>query len=235
MIEAFFSGTAGLSAHQNSLDIVANNIANVNTNGYKTKRQDFGNLFYASVVRPETRNSDILLAGAGSAVNDVKTDMSAGIVNETETPTDFYIDGDGYFAVRDNAGNTYYTRDGSFHAMQSANGMVLGTNDGLTVLDSNGNAIPVTAGSVGAAPGVFTFPNSSGLLSAGDNLFVANNVSGAAVRSNATPLQGKVERSNVDLADQMTKMIISQRGYQMNSGVVSTANQIEEMINELNK
>lgn len=234
MIEAFYSGTSGLKAHQNALDVVSNNISNINTYGYKSKKQNFGDLLYSSQVRPETENSDILTAGSGSYVNSVDTDMSNGGADLTDSKTDFYIKGDGFFAVRDNAGNTYYTKDGAFEAINSGNGTILGTSDGLAVLDANGNTISAGTGGVSAEPGVFTFKNAPGLLSAGQNLFTANDVSGQAVKSDETSVQGMAERSNVDLAEQMTELITSQRGYQLSAGVVSTANQIEEMVNEMN-
>ncbi|HEX2937546.1 MAG TPA: flagellar hook-basal body protein [Ruminiclostridium sp.] len=235
MIEAFYSGRAGLSAHQNSLDVISNNIANVNTNGYKSKKQDFGSLLYVSEVRPETHNSNILLAGSGAQISDVETDMSGGGINITDSTTDFYINGDGFFSVRDNSGNTYYTKDGSFSVMNTKNGTILGTADGMAVLDANGSTIPVGANGPKVKPGVFTFSNSPALTSVGQNLFTANNVSGAATVSGEVPEQGMVERSNVDLADQMTGLIVSQRGYQLSSRLVSTADQIESMINDLNK
>lgn len=233
MIEAFYSGVAGLTAHQNSLDVVSNNIANANTNGYKTKRQDFSSLLSVSEVRPETENSQNLLAGAGSAVNSVTTDMSNGTVKQTGNLTDYYINGDGFFAVADNDGNRYYTRDGSFQMLREGNGYILGTSNGMRVLDANGNTIRVTANGAAVDPGVYTFRNAPGLLSAGENLFTATNVSGPAVVSNTVPEKGKVEISNVDISEQMVGLITSQRGYQLNSSVVSTADQIENMINDL--
>ena len=233
MIQAFYSGTSGLKAHQNSLDVLANNISNVNTTGYKTKTQDFGSLLSVSEVRPETKNSATLLAGSGTAVNSVATDMSNGSVEQTGKTTDYYIKGDGFFSVKDNSGNIFYTKDGSFQKIAGANGEVLGTANGMTVLDATGNAVTVDTAGNTTNPGVFTFSNSPGLLSAGDNLLVATNVSGAATASTATPLSGMLEGSNVDLAGQMAGLISAQRGYQLNSSVVSTANQIETMVNEL--
>lgn len=235
MIEAFYSGRAGLTSHQNSLDVISNNIANVNTTGYKTKSQDFGSLLSVSEVRPETENSANLLAGSGAAVNSVATDMTSGEVTGTDSATDYYINGDGFFAVADSAGNVYYTRDGSFNIMSGADGEVLGTSDGMTVLDADGNAVTADADGNLAAPGIFTFSNAPGLLSAGDNLFETTDVSGAAVASTDEPVSKMLENSNVDLSDQLTGLITSQRGYQLNSSVVSTANEIEGMINELDQ
>jgi flagellar basal-body rod protein FlgG len=234
MIEAFYSGTAGLTAHQNSLDVLSNNVANVNTDGYKTKVQDFSSLLSTSEVRSETANSANLLAGSGSAVSSVATDMSQGESELTGTSTDYYIDGSGFFAVRDKAGNTYYTRDGSFQKTAGTNGEVLSTADGSTVLDASGNAVKVdSSGTATTSPGIYTFSNAPGLLSVGGNLFEATNLSGAASASTAKPVEGMLERSNVSITEQMAGLITSQRGYQFNSSVVSTANQIETMVNEL--
>lgn len=233
MIEAFYSGTAGIEAHQNALDVVANNIANVNTTAYKSKDEDFGSLLAVSEVRPETANSANLLAGSGSDIDSVDTDMSSGAVDSTGNPTDFSINGGGFFAVRDNAGNTYYTRDGSFHLEPTAGGEELVTADGMAVLDAAGNPVTAASGGTASSPGVFTFSNAPGLLSDGGNLFTATAVSGTAQVTTEVPEQGMLEGSNVDLSQQMVDLITSQRGYQFNSNVVSTADQIESMVNSL--
>jgi flagellar basal-body rod protein FlgG len=235
MIESFYSGTAGLTSHQNALDVIANNMSNVNTTGYKAKKQDFSALLAVSEVRPETANSATLLAGSGSRVDSVATDMSNGTVNQTNKSTDYYINGSGFFAVQDNNGNVFYTRDGSFHLSGTGNNLELRNNNGLAVLDSNGR--PVTADAAGntGTPGVFEFANAPGLSSTGSNLFEATALSGAETISALKPEQGKLECSNVDLAEQMAGLITSQRGYQLNSSVVSTADQIENMINQLNQ
>lgn len=235
MIEAFYSGRAGLTAHQNSLDVVANNIANVSTTGYKSKTQSFGSLLSVSEVRPETANSANLIAGSGSAISSVQTDMSDGTFTQTNKTTDYYVNNNsGFFAVKDKAGKIYYTKDGSFQKMATKNGYVLATADGMTVLDASGKAVKFNAaGTATGNPGVYTFTNAPGLLSAGENLYVSTNVSGNAKASTTKPIQGVLEGSNVDLSTQMVGMITSQRGYQFSSTVVSTANQIETMVNEL--
>lgn len=235
MIQAFYSGSAALNAHQDAVDVISNNIANINTTAYKSKQEDFSSLLYRSMVRPETQNSANLLAGAGAAVNGVQTDMSQGGAVETQNANDYFINGQGFFAVRDTNGNTFYTRDGSFKAVRGKNGYYLGTSDGLAVLDKNGNTIAVNANTASAAPGVFTFKNSSGLIPDGGNRYTAGALSGAAVPGTAAAVSGMLEGSNVDLAGQMVDLITSQRGYQLSSGVVSTANDIENMVNSLSQ
>lgn len=235
MIQSFYSGTAGLSAHEKSMEVVSNNIANVNTTSYKSKKQSFGALLRVSEVRPETENSENLLAGAGTALNSVKSDMSGGSVNITDKNTDFFIENDGFFAVRDNTGNVFYTRDGSFHKEITANGNILANSAGLTVLGRDGNPVAVNAdGSVGS-PAVFTFANAPGLSNAGGNLYETTAASGDAVISQYMPYQGALEGSNVDLSDEMVNMISCQRGLQLNSRLVTTADSIEGMINELGR
>lgn len=235
MIDAFFSGTAGLTAQQSSLDVISNNVANVNTNGYKSKEGDFENLLYISMLRPESRGYNTELSGAGAALSDTKTDMSEAAPVQTGDNANFFINGNGFFEVRAQNGANYYTRDGSFEAVRGADGgFYLGTSRGMFVMDAAGNPIRLGANGVPQGrPGVYDFRNSQGLLSAGDNLFEATNISGAAGVTTVRPEAGFVEASNVDLGGQMTDMIMSQRTFQLSSNVVQTANQIQEMINSI--
>lgn len=113
--------------------------------------------------------------------------------------------------------------------------MELATSAGMTVQDRNGNPVTVNAAGNIGTPGVFTFPNAPGLISRGENLFAVSNTSGTAAASATVPMQGMLENSNVDLAQQMVDLITAQRGYQLNSGVVSTANGVEDMINNLGR
>jgi flagellar basal body rod protein FlgG len=135
--------------------------------------------------------------------------------------------------VQDASGNKFYTRDGSFQVVPGANGSYLGTSDGMTVLDASGKPAAVDASGNVTLPGVSDFSNSAGLLSAGGNLYVASNLSGAATPSTTQPQAGMLEGSNVELTNQMTDLIAAQRGYQMNSTVISTADEIESMVNSL--
>lgn len=235
MIQAFYSGSAALKAHQDSVDVISNNISNINTTAYKSKQEDFSSLLYRSMVRPETQNSADLLAGAGAAVDGVQTDMTQGGAIDTQNANDYFINGNGFFAVKDTAGNTFYTRDGSFKAVKGQNGYYLGTSDGLSVLDKNGNQIAVNANAAASIPGVFTFNNASGLIPVGDNRYSAGALSGAAAPGNSDVVSGMLEGSNVDLAGQMVGLITSQRGYQLSSSVVSTANSIENMVDSLSQ
>lgn len=230
MIRAFYSGTSGMKTQQAAVDIISNNIANSNTNGYKSKTASFGDLLYSAMVT-YPQNS---VVGNGVRLAGTSNDMSDGGPQETGLKTDFFIDGQGFFAVRDAAGNTFYTRDGSFRAEQGQSGPYLADSEGRQVLDSASNPIAVNAnGDVQNKPGVFSFSNSPALSPAGDNLFTPTAASGNAQAANTIVRTGYLESSNVDLAKQMTDLLQSQRSFQMNSKMVQTADEIVEMVNQL--
>lgn len=227
MIEAFYSGTAGLHAHQTALDTLSNNIANVNTTAYKTQNPDFEGLLGSSMMLPTTPNAAALIAYAGGGVLGVQEDTSAGVLQQTDSDTDYAVDGDGYFAVRTADGTTLYTRDGSFH--HDAGGALL-TQQGYAVLDANG--VPA-AGKT--EPGVFAFANSAGLIPVGNNDYAAGALSGAATASGATVRSGVLESSNVDMGAQMARLITTQRGFQLSASAVTTADDVESMTDDLSR
>lgn len=231
MIRAFYSGKEGLSAQQTAMDDISNNIANVNTTGYKTKTTEFSDVLYSSMLRPDQPDYAAMLSGNGVGLAAIENDMSAGPEQETGSLYDLSVNGSGFFAVQDDAGNVYYTRDGSFTTSDNA---FLKNGQGLYVLDASGNRIGVAEdGALTAAPGVFDFSNSQGLLNAGGNLFTVSATSGTPAVSGEGFKSGALEGSNVDLAQQMAQMIVTQRGFQMSSRLVQTADQIEAMTNDL--
>lgn len=225
MIEAFYSGTAGLHAHQTAMDIAANNIANVNTTAYKTKDENFAALLGSSMLQPPTQNAATMVAYAGGGVLGVQDDMSSGALTQTGIDTDYAVLGDGFFAAREANGTVAFTRDGHFH--RDAAGTLV-TEQGYTVLGANGNP-------AAGAPGVYTFANAAGLASQGDNLYAASALSGAPVPAATAVKQGCLEGSNVDLAGQMAELIAVQRGYQLNATSVTTADDLESMTNDLSR
>lgn len=233
MIQAFYGGVSSLHARQTSMDTIANDIANVNTAGYVQKEATFSDLLYNSMLRPENPAYAQELQGSGAQVNAIVQDMSTGSFVQTGSALDFAPRQAGFFAVRDAQGNLSYTRDGTF-AEQNVNGTeTLADKQGRTVLDAQGNAIVVRDGQPQAEPGVFTFAFPQNLTAAGDNLFTVSTSSGAAQVSSEGVMQGVYEASNVDLAGEMSRMIVTQRGFQMNARVVSTADQIEGYTNDL--
>lgn len=237
MINAFYSGAAALRGHQTAIDVEANNIANVNTVGFKEKQARFSDLLYSTMTAPGNLGTNAVNAGAsagsGTGVAQVKTDMGQGAMNQTGNPLDFGIEGDGFFEVQDAAGKLYYTRDGSFQASVQGQTEILTTAEGMTVLGSDGNAINVAGGKPERLPGVFDFANAQGLQSAGSGLFQQTAQSGAPTATGRQPAEGKLEASNTDLIQQMSGLMISERAYELSAKAVQTADSIEEMANQL--
>ena len=234
MIQAFYSATSGLRARQTAMDTIGNDIANVNTAGYTQKETQFSDLIYNSMVRPENPQYEELGQGSGAAANAEVLDTSEGSLVSTGQLTDYAANDGGFFAVRDDTGNVFYTRSGTFAVKSDGNGgYVLADEEGRSVLDADGQEIAVADGVPQETPGVFTFENPAGLTQEGDTLFSANALSGDAQVSDAGVQQGYYMASNTDLSQQMTRMILTQRGFQMNARIISTADQIESITNDL--
>ncbi len=233
MIQAFFGGADSLRARETEMDNISNNIANVNTAGYIGRTTTFSDLLHNSMVRPENSAYANELQGSGTKVDAAVADTSAGSYVETDSALDFAPKGEGFFEVKDADGNTYYTREGQFQETIKNGTTYLTDAEGRDVLDAQGNAITVQGGTPQAAPGVFTFSNPEGLTAEGDTLFSSNALSGAAQASTEGVLQGGYESSNVELSSEMVDMIETQRGFQMDARVVTTADSIESYINNL--
>ena len=142
MIQALHTGGMGLLANQFRLDVIANNFANVNTNGYKSSRADFKDALYQTMQRPMQPQDELNLElGHGVLVSATTRVLKQGALLETGRATDFGLNGEGFFAVRDAEGNTLYTRDGNFHISHERDGDYLVTHDGMYVLDIEGRAV----------------------------------------------------------------------------------------------
>jgi flagellar basal-body rod protein FlgG len=240
-----------MMAQQTNLEVIANNLANMDTTGYKEQRAGFVDLLYQNVAQPGTRSSDAgtivpsgIQLGAGVKTQGVYRITTQGDLSQTSNTYDLAIDGKGYFRIQMPDGTDAYTRDGNF-ALSSAGLMV--TQQGYTV--QPGITIPTTStavtisssGSVVAtlADGSTTqtvgqmeltrFPNDAGLKALGDNLFLETESSGSPQSSTpgatgyGTLEQGYLEASNVDAVTELTTMITAQRSYEMNSKVVTAA------------
>lgn len=151
MMRSLWSAASGMIAQQTNVDTISNNIANVNTTGYKSQRTEFKSLLYQNLqTRTTTANGENkpvpAQVGLGTRVAATNTFYTQGALQESENDTDFAIEGDGFFAVRADDGNIYYTRNGSFNWAVGVNGMTLCNSDGYPVLDSNGNEIRIPNG-----------------------------------------------------------------------------------------
>lgn len=269
MLRSLYAGVSGMKDFQIKLDVVGNNIANVNTYGYKKARVSFKDLasqMIANASAPSAAPGASLggvnakQVGLGATVGSIDTIMTAASLQTTGNPTDLAIDGDGFFVVQDpaNAANFYYTRAGNFGL--DANGNLVNP-DGYKVLDTTGAPVVISStvfqsyniSKTGIITGIakpgqtlpnpaqqiqlVTFNNPGGLVKQGNNLYAASNSSGAA--NPTTPgvgagfiASGTLEMSNVDLSEEMTEMIVGQRGFQANSRIITTSDQIlEELVN----
>ncbi|NLW78091.1 MAG: flagellar hook-basal body protein [Ruminococcaceae bacterium] len=243
---AFYTGASGMVAFQNGLDVTANNIANVNTNGYKESRASFQDLLYSRINTNVAGNH---LVGHGVKQEYVDLLMGQSSFEQTNEMLDFAIAGDGFFEV-DNNGKLEYTRNGAFDLSVSGDTATLVTGDGAYVLDRNGNRITLTRNDDGSYStddltdriAIYTFANPYGLEPAGDTNYVPSDNSGNPVLAipgdpNAAKelqlLQGALEVSGVNLSKQMVNVIMYQRGFQMNARVLQTADQLAEEVNNL--
>jgi flagellar hook protein FlgE len=278
MMRGMFSAISGLTVHQTMLDVTANNIANVNTIGFKSERASFedalSQLEHGSSAPTATMGgTDVAQVGLGVRLGSINNVMTAGAVQTTGSSLDVAIQGDGFFRIvadPTTLGGTpdyMYTRAGNFTT--DANGDLV-TNGGQFVvgfkLDASGNPLTGAANetkitippgsqsvtiaqngtvsvtdSAGAVTKVAvislaTFPNDAGLQRVSGNNWISTNNSGAETANIAgtnglgTLIPGAVEMSNVDLAQEFTNMITAERGFQANSRVISTA---DEMLQEL--
>ena len=231
MDTSFYTAVRGTMTQQTHMDILSNNIANLNTNGYRTKNASFLDLMYYGLRGLD----EDMQAGTGATVRQTDTDFSGAALLRTEQEFDFAINGYGFFMIQNPVdGSITYTRSGSFALSERADGMYLADSLGNLVMDAQQNPIRYVNGELTALPGMFDFVHTNGMISVGDNYFIPADKNGAVMPAgNATLVQGVLENSNVDLADQMTKVIISQRAYSYMLRMVQTADEVEQTINGL--
>lgn len=257
MLKALWSGTSGLYANQNKLDMISNNLANINTNGYKSSDVAFEDIFYNKMDRlglPVTAaDRQKLIEGSGVKADVAIKNFSQGDIQETGNDEDLAIEGNGFFKVTIN-GEAFYTRDGSFNidsdgnfVHSSSGGILLQPDysgldslkkpyrfkieeDGTVNAYGQGSSNPVEVGKIE----VVDFINKDDLIAAGNNLYKVNdaNVS-TEVPANFKIKQGYVEKSNVDITKQLTDMMVTQRAYQFNSKSIQAADEMMQIANNL--
>ncbi|HAT30316.1 MAG TPA: flagellar basal-body rod protein FlgG [Janthinobacterium sp.] len=260
MIRSLWIAKTGLEAMQTQMDVIANNLANVSTNGFKKSRAVFEDLLYQNVRQPGAQSSQQtqLPSGLqiGTGVRTVATERihTQGNVQSTGNSKDVMVNGAGFFPVLLPDGTAAYTRDGSFQT--DSNGQLV-TSSGFVVqpaITVPANALSLTVASDGtvsvtlpgtAAPSqigslqLATFVNPAGLESKGQNLYVETGASGNPQTN--TPgtngagllLQGSVETSNVNVAEEMVNMIQTQRAYEINSKAVTTSDQMLQKLTQM--
>jgi len=249
MLRALAAGETGMTAMQNALDVVANNLANMDSVAYKSQTVDFADLVYqpgaGSGFPRAAANQDVQL-GAGSRVAATGRDLTGGGLRQTNRPLDLAIDGPGYFAVSAGGGRTLYTRDGRF-AVNAAGQLVTagGYPLGVTLpsgyrdvrVDQSGQVTVTGADGQTTVAGtikVVTFPDPQGLVPLGDGMYQAGTASGAASANGAGRIvSGALEQSNVSLVTQMADLMLVERTYQFNAKAVQTADAMWSMANDL--
>jgi flagellar basal-body rod protein FlgG len=253
MIRSLSIAKTGLDAQQTQLDVVANNLANVGTTGFKRSRAVFEDLMYQNMrqsggqTSDQTRLPSGLQLGTGVRIVATERIHIQGNPTKTENSKDVAINGDGFFQVLMPDGSTAYTRDGSFQTdadgqlvtasgfliqpaitlPQNATSMTIG-RDGTVSVVQPGNTASVQIGQIQLA----TFMNSAGLQSMGENLYVETDASGGANQTapgqngGGILAQGYVESSNVNVVEELVNMIQTQRAYEINSKAVQTSDQM---------
>jgi len=240
MIRALYSSASAMAAQQQNLDIISNNIANINTVAYKKTRPAFQDALYSAIDARRVREPVNLQMGNGVKVAATQRNFSRGNLQETGRPLDFAIDGEGFFVLLRPDGTLCYTRDGSFQiSAEQVGGVVVSrlvTPRGEYVLDVNGQPMEVYNGQEVPLENfnIAVFANPEGLEAIGHNRFVATEASGQADYGyRVTIRQGFLELSNVDLAEEMTQLILAQRAYQLSSRVLQSADDMERLANNL--
>lgn len=233
MIKAYYTATNGATGSQNYLDIISNNMANIQTQGFKKSKPEFSDLLYTNIRGPEGANTE-LKSGSGSKINKVDVVFTQGAPYQTGVPTDFAILGDGFFMVQFED-EDLYTRGGSFEITNIDEENYL-TYQGGYVLNSDEEPIILenTDDISNMEPGVFVFTNNMDLEQTGNNLYrIANEDAEYELTENPKTQKGWLEASNVEVSEEMIKLIQLQRAFQLNSSVVKTADEIEQTINTL--
>ena len=233
---SFYTAALGAAGQQEKMNVIANNIANVNTDGFRSKNAVFSDLMYYN-MRDEQGADTRVKAGSGIALGRTDTDFSESSMAPTGGNTDFAISGRGFFMLQDpNTQAVSYSRNGKFNMSLRADGFYLVNDNGKLVLDENRNPIRLDEEGIvgGARPGIYTFPVKQGMLNTGNNEMTATEKNGEPVLSADAELrQGYLEQSNVNLADEMSKTIECSRAYSYVLKMIQTSDEIEQVINSL--
>ncbi len=261
MLKSLNTAATGMKAQQLNMDVIANNLANVSTMGFKKARAEFEDLLYDNIKEPGavTGANSIsptgVQVGLGTKASAVEKDFSQGSTKITNSPFDIEINGAGFFPVQTPSGQIAYTRDGAFKKgpdgrLQDKNGNMLQpeitippgasgveiSSDGqVQVITAESPAQPQSVGSIQ----LISFVNPAGLKSLGGNLYVPSNSSG--LPQQGVPgqnglgqlAQGQLETSNVNIVDEMVNMISAQRSYETNSKAIQASDQMLQTINNL--
>jgi flagellar basal-body rod protein FlgG len=260
MDPALRTSASGMTAQQLRVEVIANNLANVNTTGFKRSRAHFEDLLYQMVQGPSTiggadaQTTEGIQIGRGTRLSAVQRVDEQGALEQTDRPLDLAIEGDGFFQISLPDGRMGYTRDGSFTVSDQG---VMVTQGGYTLepgieVPPEATAITVSrTGVVTAVAGdvnnpielgrieIARFANGPGMMSIGENLYLETPASGPPTigypqeEGFGRVLQGHLEASNVEVVQEMVDMIAALRAYEVNSKAVKSAEEMSQMTNSL--
>lgn len=269
MIQTLYTGVSGLTGQQKNIDTIANNIANLNTDGYKKTRFDFQDCLYSTMRAPSPASNGPeknLQRGNGAIELQTAHIFLEGSLSDTGRVLDFAIEGKGFFVVENPLTDESYegeadqsvqfVRNGNFHISNEEEGAFLVDSAGRYILNTEGERISLPQNmsietlrcspdgtlSYADAQGTVTdiarlqvvdFVNPGGLADAGNGAFVQTDNSGEMLEIKGSVLQRKLESSNVDYSDEVTRLIRAQRAYQLAARAVTTADQMMGLANSI--
>jgi flagellar basal-body rod protein FlgG len=262
MMRSLFTAATGMEAQKLNIDVIANNLANVNTTGFKKSRADFQDLMYQTLRTPGAPSGEGTIIPSGIQVGlgvkpvAIQKIFLQGDFVQTGNNLDMVIEGNGFFQILTPDGTTAYSRAGAFKLdndgrIVNSDGYPLEPNitiptnavnisistDGKISVVQAGSSVPTEVGQIELAK----FINPGGLISLGRNLFLNSEASGDAITGNpatngmGTISQGFIENSNVNVVEEMVNMIVSQRAYEVNSKAVQASDEMLQVANNLKK
>jgi flagellar basal-body rod protein FlgG len=261
MIRAFHTAATGMNAQQLLVDNTANNLANINTTGFKRSEVAFQDLIYLNLLQPGTQlfqGNPVptgLQIGNGVRVAGTSKIFTEGTLTNTTNPLDMAIQGDGFFQVTVPDGTLRYTRDGTFRLNASgqlvtsdgylltpnitipndAQSISIGTDGTVSAITATSPTTPTTVGQIQ----LVRFPNEAGLSAEGRNLFNATGASGQPTTTQpglngaGVLQQGFLEQSNVDVVQELVNLILAQRAYEFNTRAVRVSDEMLSATNDL--
>lgn len=259
MIRALYSSAAGMQAQQLNIDTVANNLANVNTIGFKKGRAEFQDLLYEEIRGPNRAAPVGIQVGHGARLASIQRIFSGGPLNQTDLEFDLAIEGGGFFRLQRHDGSEVYSRDGSFRVdglgrLTNSQGLLVLGADGPIRIEGAYTEAQVSQNGVVSVIDAVTgervevgeidlaiFTNPSGLLSLGENLWATSAASGQPVISEANQgaygriIQGYLEASNVETVEEMVNLIVAQRAYEISSKAVQSADEMMALANNVKR
>jgi flagellar basal-body rod protein FlgG len=260
MLRALMTAASGMKVQQLQVDTVANNIANANTSGFKKNELAFREMFYETIREPGAPTAASQMAptglqiGSGAEVASSMKEFRQGELQPTGNPLDLSINGTGFFRVKLSNGDFRYTRDGSFRrdaagSIVTSEGYQLDPavsipDDATEIIVAENGDVSVTRGASGLPQqignlSIQRFANPSGLKAQGGNLFSESASSGAPQQVQpgnegaGTIRQGYVERSNVQVVDELVALILAQRNYEINSRAIRVSDEMLQQVNNM--